>query len=157
VKEKESGTVKNYILSPRIKTPPTVAIGDRSWTIELARRSWQLPFTIVLNKFTRELHPGTSMPKVFASDVTKIEGESRQPIRISMNEPLRHKGYTFYQASWGPQDAGPNDPLFSTLAVVRNPAEKVPLYACCVIAFGLLVHFGLKLLQYLRTQSKALP
>jgi hypothetical protein len=132
-----------------------VHIGSQDWTVELERRSWPLPFTVLLTKFTRELHPGTSIPKVFRSDIVKIEGDSRQPAEITMNEPFRHKGYTLYQASGGRSNGGPGDRSFSTFAVVRNPAEALPLYSCSIVGFGLLAHFTLKLFRYLRTQSKA--
>ena len=43
-----------------------------------------------------------------------------------MNEPLRDGGLVLYQASWGPVGrAGPATPLFSTFAVVRNPADQL--------------------------------
>ncbi len=154
IKEKASGAQHEHILCAS-KAPVKFAVDGKAWTVEFEHRSWQLPFTIVLDKFTRELYPGTSIPKVFMSEVTKIEGESRQRTQISMNEPLRYKGYTLYQASWGPQNAGPRDRLFSTFAVVKNPAESLPLYSCCVIGLGLLIHFVLKLAAYLQQQSKA--
>jgi len=75
-------------------------------------------------------------------------------INIRMNEPLRYKGYTFFQASWGPQDARPGDPLFSTFAVVRNPADQWPKYACYVIGLGLLIYFAQKLGGYIRAQNR---
>ncbi len=153
-KDKGSGGTEEHIVSAMAKTPLTIKSGNSDWTISLNRRSWLLPFTIKLDRFTRELYPGTNMPKVFMSNVTKIEGDSQQAVKISMNEPLRHKGYTLYQASWGPSNAGPNDRLFSTLAVVRNPAESIPLYACSVIGIGLSIHFFVKLFQYLRRQRR---
>ena len=156
LKDKASGNIEEHVLAALENPPLTVKAGNEDWTISLNRRNWPLPFTVRLDHFTRELYPGTNTPKVFMSDVTKIEGNSRQSIKISMNEPLRHKGYTLYQSSWGPSNAGPNDRLFSTLAVVRNPAEWIPLYACSVIGLGLFVHFSLKLFQYLRRQRRAL-
>jgi hypothetical protein len=157
VKEKESGTVHEHILTGDAQAPIPVTVGDRSWAIALERRTFPLPFTVSLDRFVRDLYPGTNIAKEFSSYVAKIEGESRQPLRITMNEPLRHKGYTLYQASWGPVNAGPHDRLFSVLAVVKNPADAVPLYACSVIGFGLLVHFCIKLFSYLRTQHKVRP
>jgi len=124
------------------------------WAIELRKKQFELPFTVRLDEFTRELHPRTDMPAGFSSDVTKIQDGMEREIHISMNEPLRHEGYTLYQASWGPQDAGPNDPLFSTFAVVRNPADQIPLYASIIITVGLVIHFTIGLVNYLRAQSK---
>jgi hypothetical protein len=71
-----------------------------------------------------------------------------------MNQPLRHEGFTLYQSSWGPSNARPGDPLFSTFSVVRNPADQWPLYSCLTIAAGLLLHFVRKLLGYLRSENR---
>jgi cytochrome c biogenesis protein ResB len=94
------------------------------------------------------------MAKEFSSDVRVIEGDAARPIKISMNEPLRDEGLVLYQASWGPSNARPGDPLFSTLSVVRNPADQYPLYACIVIAAGLLIHFLRKLTRYVRSEAR---
>ncbi|MBI4559509.1 MAG: cytochrome c biogenesis protein ResB [Candidatus Hydrogenedentes bacterium] len=152
--EKNGGVKHDGILWGLATAPLAMAIDGQPWQIDLRRQRWELPFAIHLDRFTRELHPRTSMAKAFMSDVTKIEGGTEQKIKISMNEPLRHKGYTLYQASWGPADAGPNDRLFSTFAVVRNPADKFPLYACVIITFGLLFHFSQKLFRFLRAEQK---
>lgn len=154
ITDKASGASTQTLLWGMQQKPATVAFQGQTYDIDLRRKQFPLPFTIVLDKFTRELHPRTSMAKVFMSDVTKIEDGTEQKIKISMNQPLRHKGYTFYQASWGPSDAGPNDPLFSSFAVVRNPADQFPLYACIITTTGLLIHFSLKLRKYLRQEQK---
>ena len=83
------------------------------------------------------------------SKVTKIENGVEQGVRISMNEPLRHKGYTLYQSSWGPPDARPGDKLFSVLSVVRNPADQLPMWATVVICFGILWQSLYRLFRYL--------
>jgi ResB-like family protein len=153
LRNESTGEEQELILWSFQQAPATATMDARVWTVDLRRKQWDLPFTIVLDKFTRELHPRTNMAKVFLSDVTKIEDGVEQQIKITMNEPLRHKGYTFFQASWGPANAGPNTPLFSTFAVVRNPADKFPLYACIVIGLGLCVHFSMKLQRHLRREN----
>ena len=157
VVENESGKRHEGIIWAMETHPYTVEIDGVDWAFLLRRPRWTVPFTIVLDKFTMETHPGTSLPKVFLSDVTKLEGKSQEQIKIEMNEPLRYKGYTFFQASWGPSDARPGDRLFSVFAVVRNPADKWPLYACIVITGGLLVHICQKLLLYLRREHRRRP
>lgn len=154
VEEKDSGQTHELMLWGLQRTPVKIDIAGSTWLVDLRRKQWQVPFTVTLDKFTRELHPRTNMPAMFASDITKSEGGVDQKINISMNAPLRHRGYTFFQASWGPQNAGPNDSLFSTFAVVRNPADKIPLYSCIVITLGMLIHYLLKLVSYLRTENK---
>ncbi len=125
----------------------------REYAFALRRREWELPFTLTLEQFNHETHPGTTMPSHFSSEIVLQEGDAKRDVLIRMNEPLRHRGYTFYQASWGPTDAQPGDPLYSVLAVTRNPAGQWPMYASFIISFGLLLHFGQALLRYLRQQS----
>jgi hypothetical protein len=152
--DKSSGDGQTMVIWGLQREPARFTFGEQPWSVDLRRKEWSIPFTISLNKFTRELYPGTRMPKAFESEVTKIEEGSQQRVKIAMNQPLRHEGFTFYQASWGPQDAGPNDPLFSTFAVVKNPADKFPLYSCIIITLGMLVHFSFKLRKFLRAEQR---
>ena len=59
-----------------------------------------LPFDIELVEFEKILHPNTNEPKSFSSNVNLIEDGIPRNILIKMNEPLRHGGYTFYQAKY---------------------------------------------------------
>lgn len=152
--DKESGEKTEGILWGMALQPLTVAGDDAEWTVGLARKRWKVPFTVTLDDFNRELHPGTDMPAAFESYITKTEeGKPDEKIHIYMNHPLRYQGYTFFQASWGPQNAGPNDRLFSVFAVVRNPADQVPLIACIIVGVGLTLHFGQRLYKYLRKET----
>ena len=113
-----------------------------------------LPFKVRLENFTKLDHPGTTKPKEYMSDVTKLnrDGTSETSL-IEMNKPLRSDGFTVYQASWGPEDAAEGQPLFTSLAVSRNPADQWPKYSCYIVSFGLLIHFFQKLFKHLnRTQ-----
>ncbi len=149
------GQTQKGLLWGMQQDPWKAKVGDEEYLIDLRHKRYPVPFTIALQKFTRELHPGTSMAASFASDVTQIDSDgSSRNVHIRMNEPLRDRGYTFFQASWGPADAGPNDPLFSTFAVVNNPADQWPLYSCYVISLGLLIHFGQKMLTYIKRENR---
>ncbi len=156
VTDKNTGTTQEAILWGFQQYPATFDVNGTRWAVDLHKKRYPLPFAITLDKFTHELHPGTQMAKTFMSDVTKTENGVDQSIKITMNEPLRHGGYTFYQASWQPADPSRGIPVRSTLAVVKNPADRIPLYSCIIITFGLLVHFGLKLSKYLRRESRRL-
>jgi hypothetical protein len=156
VTEKATGKTQEALLWGLSQAPLAVNVGGESWLIDMHKKRYPLPFTIVLNKFHHEMHPGTSRAKMFMSEVTKIQGESAQDYKIEMNAPLREQGFTLYQSGWGPQNAKPGDPLFSTFSVVRNPADQFPLIACIIVTLGLLVHFGQKLSRYLRAESKRL-
>lgn len=134
--------------------PLAVEADGTVWSVDLRRKRYPLPFTIHLDKFTRELHPRTQMPSAFRSDVTKIEDGHKQRIKIQMNQPLRHEGYTFFQASFQEADPQRGTPMMSTFAVVNDPADQIPLYSCIVISFGMLVHFTLKLFKYLKKETR---
>ncbi|MCX5759290.1 MAG: cytochrome c biogenesis protein ResB [Candidatus Hydrogenedentes bacterium] len=132
IRETQGGAEKKAILWAGAYEPWVVQAGGKTWSVDLRLRRWTLPFTVTLDKFTRELHPQTNMARKFTSDVTKTEEGVAQKARITMNEPLRNLGYTLYQSSWGPSNARPGDRLYSVFAVVRNPTERFAISALCV-------------------------
>jgi len=152
--DKASGARREGILWGVAAHPFTVDKAGEVWAIDLRKERYPMPFTVVLDEFTKRDHPRSTLPKEFSSDVTVIDGASSRPVEISMNEPLRDRGLVVYQASWGPANARPGDRLFSTLSVVRNPADQMPLYACIVIAAGLCLHFTRKLLRHVRSEAR---
>jgi hypothetical protein len=137
------------------RVPWVVDVGGRRFEIDLLTHSWSLPFQVTLKRFVHEEHPGTTMAKEFSSYVTMHERGADRDVHITMNQPLRHEGYTLYQSSWGPPNASPGAKLFSTFSVVTNPSDKLPIWACSIIAAGLLVHFAIKLSRYLRAEARS--
>jgi hypothetical protein len=152
--DKTTDTTKAAIVWGREQAPYVTTINGERWSASMTLKNWKLPFRIALDKFTVKLHPNTGMAKVFMSDVTKIEGHSQESLKITMNEPFRHKGYTLFQSSWGPQNAPPNARLYSGFAVVKNPVDHWPLYACIIVSLGLLIHLFQKLVAHLREGRK---
>ena len=79
---------------------------------------------------------------VLGNRVVRVEDpglhEDRE-VLIYMNHPLRHRGLTFYQASFGMNDK------LSVFQVVRNPGWRLPYAACALVSLGLAVHFLLLL------------
>ncbi len=144
---KDGASPTEGILHGDQAAPLSVTVAGKTWLVDLHKRRWQVPFTIRLTDFRRELHPGTTMAASFESDVVKVEGGAEQPVRISMNRPLRHAGYTFFQSGFRELGGGR---FQSTFSVVRNPADAVPLYACLVMAAGLVLHFLRKLIRHVR-------
>ncbi|MGE0192954.1 MAG: cytochrome c biogenesis protein ResB [Planctomycetota bacterium] len=153
-----SGTVHRALLYGLQMHPFAFEEGGRRFELDLRRRTWPLgggahPFAVRLDDFEMETHPGSGMARSFSSHVTVLEGGTARRVHIRMNEPLRHRGYTFYQASYGPPDG--RGPPWSQLAVVRNPSDRVPLIACIVIALGLALHFVRKLVVHVARQAAA--
>lgn len=132
--------------------PFTFTVGGQRYGLMLRRKTWDLPFTVRLDKFAKRDHPGTVTPMDFSSEVTVLAGEQTLPVRIFMNNPLRREGHVLYQTSYGMARDGR---MYSALEVAQNPSDKWPEYACYVIALGLVWHFGRKLLGYVRSQQGA--
>jgi cytochrome c biogenesis protein ResB len=101
-------------------------------------KHYPLPFTIRLDHFKAEFHPGTDVAKSFESLVTITTGPVQRQVRIYMNNPLRYKDYTVYQASYDTDSTGRQH---STLAVVKNFARILPYIACLFVFLGLALHF----------------
>lgn len=151
--DKEGDGERREILWARSLLPLTLEAGDRTWALWLRRQTWSLPFSIQLTDFQHEYYPGTRRPRNYQSDVVKIENGAEQPVKIRMNEPLRHAGFTFFQASF--REEPERGEVYSTFAVVRNPADHWPLYSLYVITAGLIIHFGQRLLRYLKTERES--
>ena len=132
--------------------PFTVDLGGERLGISLRKKRIDLPFKVTLEKTDRELLPGISTPKAFSSDVLITDGEVEQRAHISMNQPLRYKGFVFYQSGWGEANPKTSMQRFSFLAVARNPADAWPLWSCVIITIGLVMHFGRVLYRYIRTE-----
>ena len=105
-----------------------------------------------LDDFRAEFHPNSDTPSSFESDVTLSTPQFTRSARISMNHPLRHAGYTFYQASYAIDATGRET---STLAVVHNRSRVVPYVGTLVVGLGLAVHFVQTLVLRRRTRTAA--
>ncbi len=154
VVEKSSGRHVDAILWGAQRQPLTAEAGGKRWLIDLGKRRYELPFDVRLDKFIVEFHPGTGMARTYWSNVTKFDGSQETALKITMNEPLREKGYTLFQTSWGPQDGNVNQPLYSVFTVVENPSDQWPKWSCYVIAIGLLLHFSLRLKRFIRSTRR---
>ncbi len=141
------------VLWARENYPMSVAVDGKRWTIEMTHRRFPMPFSVTLDQFRRTMYPGIPTPKSFESDVTKIQNGAPQKVKISMNAPLLSNGVKVFQSGFIEPTAGGGGRWWSTFSVVKNPADKVPLIACIIIAAGLLLHFGQKLVRHVRTQT----
>ncbi len=109
-------------------------------------RRTALPFSVELIDFEKKMHPGTNKAKSYSSAVKITDGDVQWQTVISMNEPLRYKGYTFFQSSFiidGEQE-------FSVLNVVENIGWLFPYISSTIMCFGLLLHIFLRLPKLMR-------
>ena len=83
-----------------------IELGDLDILLKYGSKVYELPFSIKLNDFIAEKHPGTEKSySAFASEVTVIDDENFD-YRIFMNTILNYKGYRFFQASFDPDEKG---------------------------------------------------
>lgn len=146
----KDGSEQRGILWEREFEPFTVKAGDANYTFALSRMKWKLPFAIRLNDFQRELHPGTMKAKKYTSHVTKITDGKEEPKVVTMNVPVRDQGYVVYQASFSQGTSGEQ----SVFTVASNPSDQWPLWSCVAVAVGLVIHFMMHLIRFLRHALK---
>lgn len=132
-----------WLASSGLGAPQFVWVNGKSYQLVLRPLRRYLPYSIGLLDFKHEVYLGTQIPKNFSSKVRVIDGAAHQNFTslIFMNNPLRYRGLTFYQASFGNQDT------LSVLQVVQNGVWWVPYVAVTMIFIGLLGHFGMMLVQ----------
>lgn len=149
--------------------PLTVQLGAQSWVLKLEKHRWKMAFSVALDKFTHEFYANTSKPKVYKSDVRKIENGNEENVVIEMNEPLRDEGFIVFQSGYGPQDASgrliEGKRPYSVFAVWRNPrntflfipVEHWPMVTVSIAAIGMALHFLLKLSRHLVPARRETP
>ncbi|MBU6293191.1 MAG: cytochrome c biogenesis protein ResB [Planctomycetes bacterium] len=138
--------VSTWLQLTRSPRPQKVAAKEGERLVSLRFRRTYKPYTITLEEFRHEVYPGTNKPRNFQSDIRLEDSEIGvdRPTTIRMNEPMRHRGETFYQHQALAGDSG------SVLQVVRNPGWLLPYLSCAVVSLGMLVHFGINLSRFLR-------
>ncbi len=118
----------------------------KHYDLVLRLRRVYVPYTLTLKEFRHDVYPGTQIPKNFSSLVRLKDTERNEDrdVLIYMNHPLRYRGSTFFQASFGKNDT------LSILQVVQNPGWRIPYLACILVAAGLAWHFLARMAPFKR-------
>ena len=136
-KAKDETALGTYIIMEDIPKNPIVDDIE----IILTRSKTALPFAIQLNDFEKINYPQTQKAREYQSTLTVLDGDLSWPAQISMNKPLRYKGYTFYQSSFDQT----NDVEITVLNVVKNEGRYFPYISTFIIFFGLVLHLFMRL------------
>ncbi len=149
--------------------------GESRWlTLTMPRKTVDLGFNLLLERFNRRLDPGTSMPSHYSSDVTALypqnsKGEAKkfEHVNIQLNQPVNFvnpnngQSYRLYQSSFnGPLDksgelakwvaknqtvkTNASAPLYSSTFTVNYDPGRGLLYLGC-----LMICAGIGALYYL--------
>jgi hypothetical protein len=143
------GALGRWLVSTELAMPQEFQHENRTWRIALRVRRLYQPVSLQLINFTHDRYPGTEIPKNFSSQVRLVspDGRDDREVVISMNNPLRHAGVTFYQAGFR------DDDRTTILQVVRNPAWSLPYVACSLMTLGLVMQFGTHLVGFVRRRQ----
>lgn len=101
------------------------------FVVTYANRRIDINFDLLLKEFKVGRYPGTMRAASYES-VVDVPGKG--PTTISMNEPLHHNGFTFYQASFQEDESG--RPVASVLSVNWDPGRWVKYLGSLLIVLG---------------------
>ncbi len=148
-----ASTLRRYEFDPA----EVVAPDGRPIEVVLSRQRLALPGPVALDDFLLTTHVGgfsgrTSSIRNWTSLVRFGEdGGWSDPVAVSLNEPIEHDGYWYFQAQWdppsGPRFAGdpPSAGLnYTVLGVGNRNGVGVQLGGCCIAVAGMLYAFYVK-------------
>ncbi|CAN5505267.1 hypothetical protein BH18VER2_BH18VER2_02560 [soil metagenome] len=143
------GSLGTWLVSNAIPNAQPVTVNAHTYELVMRQRRFYKQFALTLLDFAHDRYAGTDIPKNFASRVRLLDPERNEnrEVLISMNDPLRYRGFTFYQSGFD------NNDKTTILQVVKNPAMLLPYIACGLVAAGLLVQFSMHLFGFIRKRA----
>jgi hypothetical protein len=143
------GSLGTFLVSAQLDAAQGLSVGNKRYTLALRLTREYMPFSLTLLELRHELYPGSDIPRNFSSRVRlgSENGRDDREVLIFMNNPLRHGGLTFYQHQMNGAER------FSALQVVRNPGWVFPYVSSLLLFGGMLLHFVINLVSYIRRRS----
>jgi cytochrome c biogenesis protein ResB len=116
----------------RLRSHATLSLPGGPLHVEYRPDRRELPVSIKLLDFRKIDYPGTQMAAGFESDVQMTDAARGVILmrKISMNQPLRYRGYHFYQSSFV------DGPTQTTVLSVRNDPGTWMVYSGFVIVIA---------------------
>jgi ResB-like family len=138
--------IGTWRLAAGFPRPINFQVGNKNYQAVLRPKRFYKPFAIKLVQFRHDRYAGTDIAKNFSSRIRLLDPsrhEDRESL-IFMNNPLRYRGFTFYQAGFD------NNDQTTVLQVAQNPSWLVPYISCALIVAGMLVQFGMHLVSFMK-------
>lgn len=104
--------------------------------LSFAQKRIDLGFSLFLKQFKMDRYPGTQRAATYQS---QVQLPDKSEVWISMNEPLKFNGFTFYQASFQ-QDAS-GTPIASILSVNYDPGRWIKYLGSFILSLGVVILF----------------
>jgi hypothetical protein len=150
-----NGETKDVWLSrsENLDPPPSrfLTFGDRAYEIAYDADRRPLGFELKLDDFDMGFEPGTEQPTHYVSQVRLTDssaGIKAKPYEISMNHPLDHRGFTFYQSNYirmrDPHTGGFTGQFQSVFQVATNPGRPIIYAGCVLIVAGAFIQFYMR-------------
>lgn len=127
-----------------------IIVNGEAYELALRFRRTQKPYSIFLVDVKEESHHGSTNHKKFGSDflITDRDSGEVQNGAITMNNPLRFRGETFYQSGYSQMNTSTGPVEVSTFQVVTNQSWMIPYIGCMYVVIGMLAQFGSGLLVF---------
>ncbi len=139
VRIRHKGIEKWLVLNDVLKIFGT----NSAYLLSYQNRRMDLGFKINLEKFDVIRYQGTQKAMEYASLVNvsgnePAGGAGPMPVQqlISMNEPLKYRGYTIYQASFQ-EDEVTGNPVASVFSVNKDPGRPVKYLGSIIFTLGI--------------------
>jgi hypothetical protein len=147
--ERRQPAVRLHLEGPQGRSEPEwvlwgegvqVAYGGQPATLAYRSPEAALPFKVTLLRFDDEPYPGSRMASTFESTVRVDDPEKGSfEALISMNHPLHHRGYIFFQSSFVE-----GRPMMSIFSVARAPGLPLVYLGTGLIGVGIVWMFYVK-------------
>jgi hypothetical protein len=129
-----------------------VPYGNRVASLGYRSPEMALPFRVTLLHFSDESYPGSRMASTYESTVRVDDPEQGSfETLISMNHPLHHRGYIFFQSSFVQ-----GRPMMSIFSVARAPGLPLVYLGTSMIGIGIVWMFYVKPWLARRQAARAL-
>jgi cytochrome c biogenesis protein ResB len=119
--------------------PEIINRPEGKYALQFARTKVRIAVPIQLKEFKMETYPGTNRAASYASEVILPNGSTHI---ISMNEPLKLNGYTFYQAGFDNDTEG--KPAASAFSVNYDPGRSTKYTGSLLMVLGMISMFYFK-------------
>ena len=116
----------------------SLALGKEPVAVEYRPAQRELPFTIKLMDFRKFTYPGIDMAEGFESDVQLTDSKRGLILmrKISMNHPLRYRGYSLFQSSYID-----GEPQTTVLSVRNDPGCPLVYAGFLIVIAGVVTMF----------------
>ena len=121
-----------------LRESASLALGKEPVVVEYRPAQRELPFTVKLMDFRKFTYPGIDMAAGFESDVQLTDAKRGLVLmrKISMNHPLRYRGYSLFQSSYID-----GEPQTTVLSVRNDPGCPLVYAGFLIVIAGVVTMF----------------